>query len=36
MAAQREWFEKNYYEILGVSPEASQKEITARVPQARA
>jgi molecular chaperone DnaJ len=28
MAAQREWFEKDYYEILGVSSDASQKEIT--------
>ncbi len=25
---QREWFEKDYYKILGVSPQASQKEIT--------
>ena len=28
MAAQREWFEKNYYETLGVSEDASQKDIT--------
>jgi molecular chaperone DnaJ len=28
MAAQREWFEKNYYQILGVDESASQKEIT--------
>jgi molecular chaperone DnaJ len=28
MAAQREWFEKNYYEVLGVAEGASQKEIT--------
>ncbi|HEY8527413.1 MAG TPA: molecular chaperone DnaJ [Acidimicrobiales bacterium] len=27
MAAQREWFEKDYYRILGVSETASQKEI---------
>jgi molecular chaperone DnaJ len=28
MAAQREWFEKDYYKILGVPESASQKEIT--------
>ena len=28
MAAQREWFEKNYYEVLGVSETASAKDIT--------
>lgn len=28
MAAQREWFEKDYYAVLGVSPDASAKEIT--------
>jgi molecular chaperone DnaJ len=28
MTAQREWFEKNYYEILGVPEDASQKDIT--------
>ncbi len=28
MAAQREWFEKDYYAVLGVSSTASQKEIT--------
>ena len=28
MAAQREWFEKNYYDVLGVSESASQKDIT--------
>src|SRR5438067_5520816 len=28
MAAQREWFEKDYYQVLGVSETASQKEIT--------
>lgn len=28
MAPQREWFEKDYYEVLGVAPTASQKEIT--------
>jgi molecular chaperone DnaJ len=28
MAAQREWFEKDYYEILGVPETATQKEIT--------
>ena len=28
MAAQREWFEKDYYAILGVADKATQKEIT--------
>ena len=28
MAPQREWFEKDYYKILGVSETASDKEIT--------
>jgi molecular chaperone DnaJ len=28
MAAQREWFEKNYYEVLGVPENASAKDIT--------
>jgi molecular chaperone DnaJ len=28
MSAQREWFEKDYYEVLGVAADASQKEIT--------
>jgi len=28
MTMQREWFEKNYYAALGVSPTATQKEIT--------
>ena len=28
MAAQREWFEKDYYKVLGVSDKASSKEIT--------
>lgn len=28
MAAQREWFEKDYYKVLGVSSSASAKEIT--------
>ena len=28
MAAQREWFEKNYYEVLGVPESAPQKDIT--------
>ncbi|MDA8355949.1 MAG: molecular chaperone DnaJ [Actinomycetota bacterium] len=28
MAAQREWFEKDYYQVLGVSSTASAKEIT--------
>lgn len=28
MAVQREWFEKDYYKILGVDPKADQKEIT--------
>lgn len=28
MSAQRDWFEKDYYQVLGVSADASQKEIT--------
>jgi molecular chaperone DnaJ len=28
MAAQREWFEKDYYKVLGVSESATEKEIT--------
>src|SRR6187551_88690 len=28
MAAQREWFEKDYYKVLGVSDAATPKEIT--------
>ena len=28
MAAQREWFETDYYKVLGVAPEATDKEIT--------
>ena len=28
MTAQREWFEKDYYKILGVGEKATQKEIT--------
>ena len=28
MAAQREWYEKDYYKVLGVDPEASAKDIT--------
>src|SRR5262245_23434065 len=28
VAAQREWFEKDYYRVLGVTPEASQKDVT--------
>ena len=28
MAAQREWFEKNYYEVLGVGKDADAKDIT--------
>ena len=28
MAAQREWFEKNYYEVLGVSETATPKDVT--------
>jgi molecular chaperone DnaJ len=28
MSAQREWFEKDYYQVLGVAADASQKEIT--------
>src|SRR5665213_103629 len=28
MAPQREWFESDYYKVLGVSSEASEKEIT--------
>src|SRR5215217_3514292 len=28
MAPQREWFETDYYEVLGVPPSASEKDIT--------
>ena len=28
MAPQREWFEKDYYRVLGVSETATQKELT--------
>ncbi|MFN8027364.1 MAG: molecular chaperone DnaJ [Acidimicrobiia bacterium] len=28
MAPQREWFEKDYYEVLGVASDASQKDVT--------
>src|SRR4051794_9720113 len=28
MAAQREWFEKDYYDVLGVSPTATAKELS--------
>ena len=28
MAAQREWFDTDYYKVLGVSPEATEKELT--------
>jgi molecular chaperone DnaJ len=28
LAPQREWFEKDYYKVLGVEPTASDKEIT--------
>ena len=28
MSVQKEWFENDYYEILGVSADAEQKEIT--------
>ncbi len=28
MAAQREWFETDYYKVLGVSPDAGEKDIT--------
>jgi molecular chaperone DnaJ len=28
MAPQREWFEKDYYEVLGVAQDASQKDVT--------
>ena len=28
MAAQREWFEKDYYKVLGVAPDADAKTIT--------
>ena len=31
MAAQREWFEKDYYKVLGVVPTATDKEITAPI-----
>lgn len=33
MAPQREWFEKDYYQLLGVAPNASAKEITKRYRQ---
>ena len=35
MPPQREWFEKDYYSVLGVSQDATEKELTARLPQAR-
>ena len=35
MAPQREWFEKDYYAVLGVPSDATEKDIAARVPQAR-
>ena len=28
MAAQREWYEKDYYKVLGVSEDAASKDIT--------
>ncbi len=28
MAPQREWFDTDYYKVLGVSPEATEKELT--------
>lgn len=28
LTVQREWFEKDYYAVLGVPPTATQKEIT--------
>src|SRR3978361_2469165 len=28
MAAQREWYEKDYYKVLGVAPDATPKDIT--------
>ena len=28
MAAQREWYEKDYYKVLGVSDDATPKDIT--------
>ena len=34
MAPQREWFEKDYYKVLGVSETATEKEITQRLPEA--
>ena len=32
MAAQREWFEKDYYKVLGVADTASAKDITKALP----
>ena len=34
MAPPREWFEKDYYKVLGVASTAAAKEITKRVPEA--
>ena len=34
VAAQREWFEKDYYQVLGVASTATDKEITQGLPQA--
>ncbi len=35
MTAQREWFDKDYYQVLGVAADASQKEHHQGLPQAR-
>ena len=34
MAPQREWFEKDYYKVLGVVSTATDKEITPRLSEA--
>ncbi len=34
MAPQREWFEKDYYKILGVSDTATDKDITRNLSEA--